>query len=292
MDAREMKMEIPVTSGGCMVLTRKALVLTKGALAILLCFPLILSAQGNVFTKVRYNGGSVSTKVKPDDWDNKLTVTGDAITLSLKDGQSIAIPPKRVTSLSYGQEAHRRVGTAVGLAVLSLGIGALSALHKTKLHYIGINYNDSDGKMQGVLLQGDKSNFRGILVALQGVTGIPVSVGEKDRNEVPVGVTTRAVKEAEEPKEKPSPATKAPGNEAPATVATEAPATVALTSNPDGAEIYSDGAFVGNSPATLKLVPGKHTIRVAQTGYKDWLREITVQPGSEVHLAATLEKQN
>src|SRR5215831_14263505 len=113
------------------------------AFVLLICVPFVIWAQeGNTFDKVRYNGGSISTTVKPDDWDNKLSVTSEAIVLSLKDGQSISINPKDVTSLSYGQEAHRRVGTAVGLAVISLGIGALSALHKTKLHYIGINFAD------------------------------------------------------------------------------------------------------------------------------------------------------
>jgi hypothetical protein len=81
--------------------------------------------QGNTFTRVRYNGGSISTDVKPDNWDNKLTVSADSIILALNDGKSLTIPPKQVTTLSYGQEAHRRVGTAVGLAVISLGVGAL-----------------------------------------------------------------------------------------------------------------------------------------------------------------------
>src|SRR5450432_2326526 len=165
--------------------------LLKKLLALVLCLPMLAYGQGNSFDKVRYNGGSVATTVKPDDWDNKLVISSDAISLKLKDGQNIAIPPKQVTSISYGQEAHRRVGTAIGLAVLSLGIGALSALHKTKLHYIGINYNDKNGKKQGMLIQGDKGNFRAIIVALTGVTGLPISVGDKDRNEIPAGVTTQ-----------------------------------------------------------------------------------------------------
>jgi hypothetical protein len=65
---------------------------------------------------------------------------------------------------------------------------------------------------------------------------------------------------------------------------------VELISSPDGADIYVDGAFVGNSPATLKLNPGPHAIRVTQSGYKDWSREITVQSGSQAHLTATLER--
>lgn len=65
---------------------------------------------------------------------------------------------------------------------------------------------------------------------------------------------------------------------------------VELRSTPDGADVYVDGAFVGNSPATLKLTPGLHTIRVKQSGYKEWSRDITVQNGSEAHLTASLEK--
>jgi hypothetical protein len=71
-----------------------------------------------------------------------------------------------------------------------------------------------------------------------------------------------------------------------------APATGSLEvkSSPDGAEIYSDGAFVGNTPSTLKVSPGLHTIRVTRSGYKEWSRDITIQAGSDAHLLATLEK--
>jgi PEGA domain-containing protein/Ssp1 endopeptidase immunity protein Rap1a len=67
--------------------------------------------------------------------------------------------------------------------------------------------------------------------------------------------------------------------------------TIVVTSVPDGADFYSDGPFVGNCPATLKLTVGKHTVRVSKDGYKDWSREITVLDGSEVKLTATLEKK-
>jgi len=272
----------------------------KKFLALFMCCTLLAYAQGNTFNKVRYNGGSVSTTVKPDDWDNKLTVTADAITLVLKDGKTLTIPPKQVTSLSYGQEAHRRVGTAIGLAMISLGVGVLFLLHKTKLHFIGINYTDTAGKKEGVLLQGDKSNFRAIIVALQGVTGVPVSVSEKERSEIPAGIAVQSVREPEEPKQasEPMPANTAAPPPASAPAATTAPppqgpsASISITSNPDAADIYVDDAFSGNAPATLKLSPGKHTIRASLTGYKPWSREITVEAGSEAHLVATLEKLN
>ena len=259
----------------------------KRAIVVLLCYSVLSYAQGNSFDKVRYNGGSITSSVKPDDWDNKLTVTSDAIALALKDGQKVTIDPKHVTSLSYGQEAHRRVGTAVGLAVISLGVGALFALHKTKLHYIGVNYTDGSGKNQGILLQGDKSNFRAIIVALQGVTGVPVSVGDKDRNEIPAGVAVQTVKQPEEPAQ-PAPAASAA---LPASTGQEGIESMQVNSNPDGADVYVDGSFVGNAPATLKLKPGKHTITVKQSGYKEWSREVSAEASAEAHISATLEKQ-
>jgi len=74
--------------------------------------------------------------------------------------------------------------------------------------------------------------------------------------------------------------------------AAEVDAMIALVSTPAGADVAVDDAFVGNSPAKLKLKPGKHTIKVTMAGYKDWSREMTVMSGSEVNLAATLEKAN
>jgi len=58
---------------------------------VVVCFAQLTATQGNTFDKVRNNGGSVSKSVKPDDWDNKLTVASDVITLVLKDGQSVTI---------------------------------------------------------------------------------------------------------------------------------------------------------------------------------------------------------
>ena len=265
--------------------------LLKKFVAVSMLFStLVYAGEGNTFDKVRYNGGSISTTVKPDEWGNKLNVTSEAIVLSLKDGQSISILPKYVTALSYGQEAHRNVGTAIGLAVFSLGIGALSALHKTKLHYIGINYTDADGKKQGVLLQGDKNNFRAILVALQGVTGVPISVGDKDRNEIPAGVNTQVAKAEDPAKEDSKPASASETSTGNSVTPAEADAMIALVSTPDGADVTVDDAFVGNSPAKLKLKPGKHTIKVTMAGYKDWSRDMTVTAGSEVNLTASLQK--
>ncbi len=64
-----------------------------------------------------------------------------------------------------------------------------------------------------------------------------------------------------------------------------------ITSVPDAAEVHVDGDFVGNTPTKLSLSPGKHTVHVSAAGYKQWEREITVSTGSELTLAANLEKE-
>jgi hypothetical protein len=175
----------------------------------------------------------------------------------------------------------------VALAILVAPVALFGLLHKTRLHYIGIQYTTPDNKSAGILLQGDKDNYRAILVALQGVTGVPVAVGEKDREFIPVGVKTDASNETEDKKESPEKAAAAKTASAPPETQKGA---VNVSSNPAGADISVDGDFVGNSPAALKLAPGKHTVTVKMSGYKDWSREITVQAGSEVQLNASLEK--
>jgi hypothetical protein len=56
-------------------------------------------------------------------------------------------------------------------------------------------------------------------------------------------------------------------------------------------EIFVDGAFVGNSPAKLKLAEGPHVVEVKKLGFKDYRKEIKVEEGSELTLRVVLEKQ-
>ena len=82
------------------------------------------------------------------------------------------------------------------------------------------------------------------------------------------------------------------------TIAKSAPAApsddkggVTVTSTPEGADVFVDDAFVGNAPATLRLAGGKHALKVSQSGYKAWTRELMVMVGSDVKLKATLDKE-
>lgn len=74
------------------------------------------------------------------------------------------------------------------------------------------------------------------------------------------------------------------------TTTTAASATVVIKSDPVGVEITVGDKFMGTTQSTLKLAPGEHTISLSKSGYKEWKRTITLNPGSEITLDASLEK--
>ena len=140
----------------------------KKFIVALLCFVIPLSVFAENSYKVKYDGGSFSD-LKPGD-DVKLVLDQDKIRF-VKDGKDVVVvPASAVTEVSYGQDVHRRVGAAIGLAVISFGIGALMALTKSKKHFVGLTWADGD-KKGGLAMQCDKNEYRGILAALEGITG-------------------------------------------------------------------------------------------------------------------------
>lgn len=65
---------------------------------------------------------------------------------------------------------------------------------------------------------------------------------------------------------------------------------VTVQSDPAGAEIYLDEQFVGSTPSILAVAPGKHAFRLHAAGRADWSRQVNVLSGSDLTLAATLDK--
>jgi hypothetical protein len=63
------------------------------------------------------------------------------------------------------------------------------------------------------------------------------------------------------------------------------PAQVTVSSQPAGSDVEVDGSFVGQTPATLNLTAGPHTVAVKH-GNLTWQRSLDVQPGSSVNLNA------
>jgi hypothetical protein len=141
----------------------------KRLFALFLCivFPVTVFAADNSY-KVAYDGGSIpATKVGSTA---RLSIEATQVRLSENNSDLVSIPIESITEISYGQDVHRRVGAAIGLAVVSFGVGALMALTKSKKHYVGITWAAGD-KKGGFVMQCDKNDYRGILLGLEGVTG-------------------------------------------------------------------------------------------------------------------------
>lgn len=76
----------------------------------------------------------------------------------------------------------------------------------------------------------------------------------------------------------------------PTSSALEGAGTVVISSTPDGAEIFVDDKFHGNTPATLRLPTGSHAIVLKFPGRADWKRTLEVLKSSKVTLRATLDR--
>ncbi len=141
----------------------------KRVLATVLCIlmPSAVFAGDNGYS-VRYDGGSLpDTKAGTD---MKLHIDTNQIRLAKDKTDVITIPAATVTEISYGQDVHRRVGAAIGIGVVTLGVGALMALTKSKKHFVGLTWVSGDQK-GGFAMQCDKSDYRGVLTGLEGITG-------------------------------------------------------------------------------------------------------------------------
>ena len=62
-----------------------------------------------------------------------------------------------------------------------------------------------------------------------------------------------------------------------------------MSSDPEGAEIEIDGAYVGNTPRTRSVQPGEHNVKLTKKGYADWERKIAVEAGETLEINAELE---
>ena len=141
----------------------------KQLLAVFLCLTFPLAAfAGDMSYKVTYDGGSL-----PDiksGTDLHLYIDQDRARF-VRDGKEMAnIPASAITDISYGQDVHRRIGTAIGIGVVSFGLGALMAFSKSKKHFVGLTWADGD-KKGGLAMQCDKNEYRGILAGLEGISG-------------------------------------------------------------------------------------------------------------------------
>jgi hypothetical protein len=122
---------------------------------------------------------------------------------------------------------------------------------------------------------------------------------EAEVSQIPTGVATTTASKSEESKQNTEPtasehpvAPVALANGTASTSTSEILGAVAFASDPIGAEVYVDDAFVGKSPITLNLKLGHHYVRMFAKDYKNWSGQFTIVTGPELRLRAVLEKDN
>ncbi len=64
---------------------------------------------------------------------------------------------------------------------------------------------------------------------------------------------------------------------------------LSVISTPDGADIEVDGSFMGNTPSSIELAAGEHTVVVKKAGYAPWERKLKLT-GGDIKLNAELQK--
>jgi len=88
----------------------------------------------------------------------------------VRDNAELAkIPASAITEISYGQDVHQRVGTAVAVGVFALRAVPLTALNKSKT-FVGLTWANGAQK-SGLAVQCDKNDYRDLLAELEGISG-------------------------------------------------------------------------------------------------------------------------
>jgi hypothetical protein len=141
----------------------------KFALAFLLltATPLRVVAGDSGYS-VKYDGGTLPG-TNPGS-DLKIYIERSQVRLVRGKKDVMIIPASAIAEISYGQDVHRRVRTAIAVGILSLGVAPLSAWGKSRKDFVGLTWADGD-KKGGFAVRCDKNEYRGILAGLEGVTG-------------------------------------------------------------------------------------------------------------------------
>ena len=159
-----------------------------------------------------------------------------------------------------------------------------------------INPGNSGGPL--VNSRGEVLGMNTLKVIRKNVTGIGFALSSSDLLAVlqrfypdlaPNSLTAKTMNPAEAAaadSQGPVVETSATALDAPVLAASMAFATISITSVPDSAEIYVDGKFLGNTPATLRLPAGAHTIVLKSSGFPDYSRTLDLPKSSKLSLKA------
>ncbi len=124
----------------------------------------------NAHYDTKYAGGTVAFE---KDAKTKVTIKDGVISFTTKNAK-YEVPAEKVTEMSYGQNVRQRLAEGVGVGVLVPGLGGIIGRSKSTAHYIEILWDVPPNG--GVALRVDKGDYRGLIAALEGATGVKVDI--------------------------------------------------------------------------------------------------------------------
>ena len=131
-----------------------------------LCFAVVIALfSGHNGYNVKYDGGSLSDTAAGSEL--KMYIDANQVRFVKDNAELAKIPASAITEISYGQDVHRRLGTAVAVP---LGAGAVAALSKSQKNFVGFTWTNGNQK-GGLAVQCDKNVYGGVLARLEGISG-------------------------------------------------------------------------------------------------------------------------
>mgnify|MGYP001585567193 CR=1 FL=1 len=142
-------------------------------IALLIVAGLLLEATAGAAVRgksAKYVGGTISsielnTKGIFDLKDSA------ALFANKKGDPLLTIPYERIESLEYGQKVGRRVGAALGTALVVSPLFLFLLFSKKRKHFLTIGFTDEQGKKQGALFELAKGTVGATLSTLESKSG-------------------------------------------------------------------------------------------------------------------------
>jgi hypothetical protein len=133
-------------------------------------------AESNLWIGVSVGTPSTSFYVsdKLRHHDPKANAVATYMQKNINKVQTFSIPSNSIKSITLSQDKHHRVGSGIALSVVSLGAGIPVMFTKSTKDYIELTWDDN-GKKGAAEFQADKKDYRGLLTALSGASGVPVT---------------------------------------------------------------------------------------------------------------------
>lgn len=156
----------------------KCIMKVTGIVVALIAMLTILS-PAQTATKLRVLAAPGITKNNPKDWHNTLAPDGNVLKLTCpkcEPTQSLSVQAASIAGLRYGNNAYHHWAVGGVTALFTLGIGAIVGFMPHHQHFFSIDLKS--GKV--VAIQADKHDYKEIAGMLQNLTGLPITVSQKD----------------------------------------------------------------------------------------------------------------